>query len=278
LADRLAGGLVVCALALAPAAQSHAFKEESRSCAACHTLSETEATAILEKLNIPAAKVFSIEMSPIKGLWEVAVQKQGRSFVIYVDFSKKLITSGPFIDYASRKDITREKNDALNKGRAVSVEGLSLQDAFTIGKPDAPARVIVFTDPGCPYCAKLHGEMKTVSARRPDIVFYLKVFALVSRDPKIAKSIVCSGSLVMLEDAYDKKPVPELDCPSKAIDDSMTFVRQHGIDAAPALIFPDGSLQLGWLDAASLETKIDEAMKNRKKETPGDAARDHAPP
>ena len=68
-----------------------------------------------------------------------------------------------------------------------------MQHALTIGKPDAPARVIVFTDPGCPYCAKLHGEMKIVAAKRPDIVFYLKVFTLISRDPKTAKSIVCSG-------------------------------------------------------------------------------------
>jgi len=45
-------------------------------------------------------------------------------------------------------------------------------------------------------------------------------------------------------------------------------VEEHGIDAAPALIFPDGTLQLGYSDAADLEKKIDEAMKNRKKEAP----------
>ena len=83
----------------------------------------------------------------------------------------------------------------------------------------------------------------------------------------------------MLEDAFEKKPVPERDCRIERIDDNMTVrAASTASTRRPALIFPDGSLQLGWLDAASLEKKIDEAMKNRKKETPQDAARDHASP
>ena len=262
------GGVVVLAIVLAFAVPGHAFKEDGQSCAKCHTLSEKEMAGILEKINMPAGKVLSIEMSPIKGLWEVDIENKGRRLIVYVDFAKKFVTPGPFFDYAARKDITREKAEALNKGRTVSVQGLSLQDALIIGKADAPARVVVFSDPACSYCAKLHGEMKIVAAKRPDIAFYLKVFTMVSRDPKVAKSIVCNKSLAMLEDAFAKKPVPEQDCASKEIDDNMKFVEEHGIDAAPALIFPDGTLQLGYSDAADLEKKIDEAMKNRKKEAP----------
>jgi len=251
---------------LAFAVPGYAFKEDGQSCAKCHTLSEKEMAGILEKINMPAGKVLSIEMSPIKGLWEVDIENKGRRLIVYVDFAKKFVTPGPFFDYAARKDITREKADALNKGRTVSVQGLSLQNALILGKADGPARVIVFSDPACSYCAKLHGEMKIVAAKRPDIAFYLKVFAMVSRDPKVAKSIVCNKSLAMLEDAFAGKQVPEQDCASKEIDDNMKFAEEHGIDAAPALIFPDGTLQLGYSDAASLEKRIDEAMKNRKKE------------
>ncbi len=257
-------GFLVLAIVLACAVPGHAFKEGGQSCAKCHTLSETEAAGILEKINMPSAKVLSIGTSPIKGLWEVDVENQGRRFIIYVDFSKKLITPGPFIDYAAKKDITREKTEALNQARSVSVEGLSLQNALVIGKADAPVKVIVFTDPACSYCAKLHGEMRIVAAKRPDIAFYLKVFTMVSRDPKIAKSIVCAKSLTMLDDAFARKPVPEQDCASKEIDENMKFAEGHGIDAAPALIFPDGTLQLGYSDAASLEKRIDEAVKNKK--------------
>ena len=261
-------GFVVFAIVLALAVPGRAFKGDGQSCAKCHTLSEKEMTGILGKINMPAGKVLSIEMSPIKGLWEADIEnQQGRRFVVYVDFTKKFVTPGPFIDYTAKKDVTREKAEALNKDRKVGVEGLSLQNALIIGKADAPARVIVFSDPACSFCAKLHGEMKTLAAKRPDIAFYVKVFTMVSRDPKVAKSIVCNKSLPMLEDAFAKKPVPEQDCASKEIDDNMKFVQEHGIDAAPALIFPDGTLQMGYSDAAGLEKRIDEAMKNRKKQT-----------
>ncbi len=260
------GGFVLFAIVLAFAVPGHAFKEDGQSCAKCHTLSEKEMAGILEKGNVPVGKVVSIGMSPIKGLWEVVVENKGRRFIVYMDFAKRYISPGPFIDYAARIDITKEKTESLNK---IGVQGLSLERALIIGKADAPARVIVFSDPACHFCAKLHGEMKTVAAKRPDIVFYLKVFTMVSRDPKVAKSIVCSKSLAMLEDAFAKKPVAEQDCASKEIDDNMRFAEEHGINAAPALIFPDGTLQLGYSDAAGLEKKIDEAMKNRKKETPG---------
>ncbi len=262
------GGLIALAMVLFLAIPGYAFQEDSQSCVKCHTLSEKEALGILEKINMPAGKVLSIEMSPIKGLWEVDVENQGRRLVIYVDFAKKLITPGPFIDYAARVDVTRQRIDELNKDRTVSVEGLSLENALIIGKADAPARVIVFSDPGCHFCAQLHGQMKIVAAKRPDIAFYLKVFTLISRDPKIAKSIVCNKSLAMLDDAFANKPVPEKECASTEIDDNMRFAAEHGIDAAPALIFPDGTLQLGYSDAADLEKKIDEAMKNQKKNTP----------
>jgi thiol:disulfide interchange protein DsbC len=261
-------GFVVFAIVLALAVPGHAFKEDSQSCVKCHTLSGKEMAGILEKMKMPAGKVLSIGMSPVKGLWEVDIENRGRRFVVYVDFAKKFISPGPFVDYAAWKDITREKTEALNKDRLVSVQGLSLQDALIIGHADAPARVIVFTDPACPYCAKLHAEMKTVAGKRPDIAFYLKVFAMVSRDPKVAKSIICNKSLAMLEDAFAKKTVPEKDCASKEIDDNMRFAEEHGIDAAPALIFPDGTLQLGYSDAASLEKRIDEAMANQKKKNP----------
>jgi hypothetical protein len=97
---------------------------------------------------MPEAKVLSIRKSPVEGFWEVAVENNGRRFVIYVDSSKKYITPGPFIDYAERKDITRERVDELEKDRRIDVSRLSLDEALVMGKKEAPIRVVVFTDPG----------------------------------------------------------------------------------------------------------------------------------
>jgi thiol:disulfide interchange protein DsbC len=138
-------GIVLAVLFSVPA---FAFKEGGESCTKCHTLGEKELAPIFEKISLQEAKVLGIEMSPIKGLWEVSVDNKGKRFVIYVDFAKKYVSPGPFIDYANRRDITRTKVDQLNKDRKIDLSKLSLQNAMIIGKADAPIRVVVFTDPG----------------------------------------------------------------------------------------------------------------------------------
>jgi len=111
-------------------------------------LSEEDMISILKNFNMPQARVLSIRTSPIDGLWEVAIENKGQRFVVYVDYSKRYITPGPFIDFAIRKDITRERNDELNKDRKIDLSKVSLQDALIIGKADARLRIVVFTDPG----------------------------------------------------------------------------------------------------------------------------------
>lgn len=111
-------------------------------------LSEQEVASILGNLNMPKAKVLAIRPSPVAGLWEVGVENSGRRFVIYIDSSKRYVTPGPLIDYATRKDITRERTDELNQDRRIDISGLSLDNALVVGKGTAPIKVVVFTDPG----------------------------------------------------------------------------------------------------------------------------------
>lgn len=108
--------------------------------------------------------------------------------------------------------------------------------------------------------------MKTIIARRPDVAFYLKIF-LLNPDPdkhQVATSIVCSKSPAMLEDAYEQKTIPKQECATKEIDENIAFAEENGISAAPALIFPDGTLQFGFSEAAGIEKRIDEAAGKQK--------------
>lgn len=102
--------------------------------------------------------------------------------------------------------------------------------------------------------------MKKVIEKRPDIVFYIKLFPLVSIHPKAyekSKAINCSKSLSVLEDAYEKKAVPDAKCESSEIDNNMKLAEKLGIDGTPAMIFPDGNVVSGGMDADSIIAQID---------------------
>ena len=140
--------LIAACVLVASVSQSSLVRAESVSPVTPATLSDKEMVPIFENINMPGAKVLSIRKSPVEGFWEVAVENNGKRFVIYVDSSKKYITPGPFIDYTARKDITRERVDELERDRRIDVSRLSLDEALVMGKKEAPIRVVVFTDPG----------------------------------------------------------------------------------------------------------------------------------
>jgi thiol:disulfide interchange protein DsbC len=106
--------------------------------------------------------------------------------------------------------------------------------------------------------------MKKIVEKRPDIVFFLKLFIVVSPDRAKVKSVVCSRSLSLLEEAYERKEVPLVDCPTKELDENIAFAHANGITTAPTLIFPDGSVQSGSSQAEALERSIDQAMQRRR--------------
>ncbi len=139
--------MVLCVLlVLFAGTGAYAFKEAG-DCNKCHTLSEQEMVPILGKIRAPDAKVLDIRPAPVKGFWEVALDRKGQRFVIYVDFSKKFASPGPLIEFATGKDRTRERVAELNEARRIDMSKLAVKDALILGKETAPKRVFVFLDP-----------------------------------------------------------------------------------------------------------------------------------
>src|SRR3990172_10052969 len=100
--------------------------------------------------------------------------------------------------------------------------------------------------------------MKKVIAERKDIVFYIKMFPLAMHKGAYdkAKAIVCEKSLALLEDAFEKKELPKPKCETTVIDENIKLAEKLGISGTPALIFPDGEVVPGAIDAKSIVEKI----------------------
>ena len=72
-----------------------------------------------------------------------------------------------------------------------------------------------------------------------------------------AKAIVCEKSLLLLEDAFGRKPLPAPKCETSAIDDNISLAQKLGISGTPAIILPDGRLLPGYLEADALIQQIE---------------------
>jgi thiol:disulfide interchange protein DsbC len=103
--------------------------------------------------------------------------------------------------------------------------------------------------------------MKKIIEKRKDIAFYIKLFPLPMHKQAYgeAKSIACGKNpLALLDDAYEKKPLPEGKCKTTVVDDDMKLGKKLGITGTPAIIFPNGTVVPGFRDADSIIKVVDE--------------------
>ncbi len=236
-------------------AYSYSFSEKGQECSKCHKFTSAEASTLLKDL-VPNLKVLNVKMAPVKGLWEIVIESNNKKGIAYVDFSKKYFVSGSLIAIKEKKNLTQERFEDINR---VDVSQIPLADAIVAGSRTAKHKVIVFTDPDCSFCKKLHAEIKKVVSERKDIAFYMKMFPLKIHPEAYEKSkaIVCEKSLDLLENAFEKKALPKAKCETTAIDENIKLAEKLGISGTPAIIMPDGRLISGYRDAKTLKELVD---------------------
>ncbi len=223
-------------------------------CQKCHALTSQEIREVLKDLKAPDAEVLKVQLSPIRGLWEIAIDNKGKSGLFYLDFSKNFIVSGSIIEVKTGKNKTKERVTTLQENRRVDFSKIPLNHALVMGNAASPKKVAVFTDPDCNFCEKLHKEMEKVLQEKEDIAFYILLYPLASHKDAYwkSKSIVCSGSLRMLEEAYARKDIPKLECDNKEIDSNIKIAGALGITGTPTLVLPDGRIHTGMMPAKQL--------------------------
>lgn len=245
--------------------RAYGFGGCEEDCAKCHSLEQKEAEEILAKMKATDAKVAGIKMSPVRGLWEVSLTNRGRRDVLYVGFSKKQVMRGTIIDLeasgnglkAAQEKKPVETRQQSNE-RYIETGKIPLENALVFGDQNAAQKVVVFTDPDCPYCSKLHAELKKVVAENNDIVFYLMLMPLKIHPDSYWKSqsIMCSRSLQLLGDNFESKPIPRPSCQSPVIEENIRLAAELGITGTPTLIMPDGFVLFGGRDAKGIRDLV----------------------
>ena len=224
-------------------------------CDKCHSLTVQEANSIMTALG---AEVKDVKPSAVGGLWELSVEQSGKMGIAYLDYGKKHLISGPIFDIATRTPIGGAPPPPKPPA-VVKVETVPLANSIVLGNPKGKKRLFVFTDPDCPYCAKMHGELKKLAAMEPDLAIYLKMFPLKMHPNAYDKARVILGakgkSLEMLEKAFSgqKLPRPGANDAKKPVDDTIKYAESIGIDSTPTLVLPDGRIMPGVLEAAALK-------------------------
>jgi len=246
--------VVAVLLMLFSASASQAADKHDKNVAECPPLEKKEADAIVKKI-IPDATAVDVKESPVKGVWQIDVEKGGNRGSIYLDCSRKYLIQ--LIEF----DTYLKQIQAQKTPQKVELSKIPLDNAITVGTKTAAKKVIVFSDPDCPYCRKLHDIIKQIIAKRSDIAFVEILYPLpMHKDaPKKVQAILCSKSAEMLDDAFSGKPVPDpsANCTVDAMERNIALARSLNFNSTPTLVRYDGAVLAGYLPEDQLLEWID---------------------
>lgn len=194
---------------------------------------------------VPTVSPDAIEPSGIPGVYQVRFGTD----VFYVSEDGRYLLQGSLIDLETRENLTEK---SLRSVRAEIFAGIP-DDELTVYVPESEVRHVinVFTDPNCPFCRQLHGEMQDYLDAGVKVRYFM--YPVLGRDsPAIMRDIWCAESRTEAMDrAKAELPVPPADCPTPA-ERHLALGRELGISGTPATITEGGQLISGYRPAAEV--------------------------
>jgi thiol:disulfide interchange protein DsbC len=201
------------------------------------------------KEQYPATRFGEVHVSRVPGLYEVIM---GRN-VAYTDESGRYMVFGHLYDMKEQKDLTASMLDGLN---TVDVSSLPLADAIVTVRGKGERQLYVFSDPDCPYCRRLEPEL----AKLDNVTLHTFLFPLDGLHPEAAKkaeAIWCAKdrSRAWSEFMASGKLPPAIAC-DNPIQRNVHLGERLGINGTPTLIFDNGAMVPGLLQAAEIERRL----------------------
>jgi thiol:disulfide interchange protein DsbC len=252
--------LIALAISTIIAAPSFVMAKEGHSgdCASCHTLSDKEASELLKQIG---GAVKSIKQAPVKGFFELLMEKDGKQGIIYLDYAKKNLMQGMVFSLQTLQPVSAHELPKPKQVTTIAPQSIPVDKAFVIGNPKGSKKLYVFTDPDCPYCRSFHGELKKLVKIEPDVAIYIMLMPLPMHPQAYdkARAVLESKNSDILDKAFEGKEVPKpANEGSKAqIDAIIAFASANGINGTPTLVLPDGRVQVGGRDAEGLKKLLE---------------------
>jgi thiol:disulfide interchange protein DsbC len=207
---------------------------------------------------MPGVKIGQINPGPMPGLFEVVVNGLN---VIYTDKKGELAFIGNVVDLKTRESLTKKRAEGL---AFVDFSQIPLTQAIVKVKGDGSRKLVVFSDPDCPYCKQLEKELAFLD----NVTVYVMLYPLEELHPgarKKAEAVWCSSDRAKAWDdlmLYGKELSAAAEGCKTPLDEINKLAQRLSITGTPGLIFENGKLVPGALKTEQIETLLTAATKS----------------
>ncbi len=206
--------------------------------------------AVEKKLGV---ELKEINKTPIPGIHELVTDGNQ---VFYMDASARYLINGNIIDLEKEINLTQETMDRSSK---IDFKSLPFENAIKSGS--GTKKLAVFHDLDCPYCRRLHKELKKLKG----VEIYNFLFNLANH-PKAygkAKKVYCSKNpLKALDEAMDGSDLGHLkDCETDLVDKNKELSEKVGVRGTPHMIMENGLSLRGYRKVEAIRKELDKIKK-----------------
>ena len=199
--------------------------------------------------HFPGDKVESLKKTPYLGLYEVVVG----GGLFYTDEKASYFFSGHVIDPKTGQSLTDGRLQQIKETRRINIDSLPLELAIKAVRGNGKRRVVVFSDPNCPYCKRLETELSKVT----DVTIHTLLYPVLNGSVATAAAIWCSADrLKAWDDFMLKGTAPTAKACETPIDRIIQVAQKHSVSGTPTLIFADGSVAPGMIPAEMIEKRL----------------------
>jgi len=209
--------------------------------------------AIEERLEglVPDMKQVVIGETPIEGLMQVQIG----SDVVYMSENGRYLLQGRMVDMDTQIDLTDQAKSSL---RADALADLDELDFVTFGPEDAEYEVLVFTDPDCGYCRRLHeqiSEYENAGIRINYLAFPRAGIDSSSYDKLV--SVWCAEDRNAAMNVAKAGGTPTPASCENPVESQYLLGQTLGVTGTPSILTPDGGLIPGYVPPDQLISRLD---------------------
>lgn len=194
--------------------------------------------------------ITAVRLTPY-GLYEVQLGMD----LVYTDEKVSFVLDGTLIDGVTRRDVTRERQDALAK---IPFDQLPFELSFKQVRGDGTRKIAIFEDPNCGYCKQLRQSMVGMD----NVTIYTFPYPILSPDSTVkVRNIWCAKDPGATWDAWmlQGKVPPAVECDAPT-DKMVALGQKLMVRGTPGLFFVDGSRVGGAIPKEEIEKHLQQAM------------------
>lgn len=212
-----------------------------------------ETAAIEQRLAtiVPDMNQVTIAETPVPGLLEVRIGGD----IVYMSEDGRYLFQGRVIDMDTQTDLTDAAMSGVRKEQLASLDNA---DFVSFGNNDAEYDVLVFTDPDCGFCRRLHDQMDEYEAAGIRINYMAFPRAGIGSETyNKMVSVWCAEDRQGAMDIAKSGGTPPAASCDNPVDEQYQMGQALGVTGTPSILTMNGDIIPGYVPPEQLRERLE---------------------